>query len=240
MTRQARRSGRLVAATLLVAGAALAATGCGDDDGDATASATKRDGKVEIRQVTQPEPDDALTKDLGKLGTTLTKAGCTFGTYEAAEGEHIDESEALRGKDFPPTTGTHYENWAPFGAYDEPVEDGFAVHNLEHGGVVVWLGTKTDDALAGAVEQLLDDEEKWVVAPRRDIEGLFSAAWAKGLSCPPAALEQLGPELTAEALDEWYETVVSTGSEAEKDVPAYAGAMKEPSPTRDISAESPF
>ena len=79
-----------------------------------------------------------------------------------------------------------------------------------------------------------------VVVPRPDLDGLYSAAWATGLSCPPAALTKLGPDDAAAALDAWYDVVESTGSEAEKDVPAYAGAMKEPTPERDISTEAPF
>jgi hypothetical protein len=221
--------------------ASLVAVGCGDD-GDAKRSSDP-EAPVKVRTVTAPTADEDLTDDLGSTGKDLMDAGCMFGTYELDEAEHVDEGDDLAKDHFPPTGGKHYENWAPFGIYDEPIEDGFVVHNLEHGGVAVWFGTKVEEA--DAITKLLDDEyvdadEKWVIAPRRDIEGLFSAAWGKGLSCPPAAVTKLGAEATAEALDEWYQTVVSTGSEAEKDVPAYAGAMKEPTPKRDVSTEAPF
>lgn len=232
---------RTSSSIVAVLAAALVAAGCGDD-GDATKS-TDPDTPVKVREVTPPEADEDLTDDLGSAAKTLRDAGCVFGTYEVGEAEHVDEGEALDDDHFPPTDGRHYNDWAPFGIYDEPIEDGFVVHNLEHGGVVVWLGTKVEEA--DEITKLLDDDyvdadEKWIVAPRRDIEGLLSAAWGKGLSCPPAAVTKLGAEATAEALDEWYQTVVSTGSEAEKDVPAYAGAMKEPTPERDISTEAPF
>ncbi|MCW2921696.1 MAG: hypothetical protein JWL76_1570 [Thermoleophilia bacterium] len=220
--------------------AALLAAGCGDDSSPKQSSDT--DGPVKIRTVDAPDADEDLTDTLGTAGKDLVDAGCVFGTYELQEAEHVDEGKRLSDS-FPPTTGKHYEDWAPFGIYDSPIEDGFVVHDLEHGGVAVWTGTKVPDA--DALVKALDDDyvdadEKWVIAPRRDIEGLFSAAWGKGLSCPPAAVTKLGTKATAEALDEWYQAVVSTGSEAEKDVPAYAGAMKEPTPERDISTEAPF
>lgn len=231
---------RRSAIVTLLASASFLAAGCGGND-DGGGSRGPRDGaKVEIRDVTKPEADEDLTKELGSDGEALTAAGCTFGSFDEQEPEHVDEGEDLSGEEFPPASGRHYDQWAPFGVYDETIEDGYAVHNLEHGGVVVWLGTKVDDEVSDAITDLPRQEEKWLVAPRRDIEGLYSTAWAKGLSCPPAALEKLGPEATADAIEAWYETVVSTGSDAEKDVPAYAGGMKEPTPERDISAESPF
>lgn len=219
--------------------AALVAAGCGGDDGGSS-SDSKDSGPVEVRSVTPPEADEDITDDLGSDATALTDAGCTFGTYELEDPDHIDTDEDLESKTFPPTSGRHFDNWAPFGVYDEPVDDGYAVHNLEHGGVAVWFGTEVDEAVQDAITELPEQDEKWLIAPREDLEGLFSAAWGKGLSCPPGALEQLGPEGTADALESWYGTVVSTGSEAEKDVPAYAGGMKEPTPARDISTEAPF
>jgi hypothetical protein len=229
-------------ALLLATAAALA--GCaGDDDGASTGTNDRAadDGPVKVREVTPPTTDEDLTKDLGTTADALTAAGCTFGTFEEQEPVHVDEGEALSEEEFPPTSGKHYDNWAPFGVYDEPVEDGFAVHNLEHGGVAVWLGTKVEDDVVEAIGALPEQDEKWLVAPRRDLKGLVSVAWAKGLACSPEALATFeDADAVADAIDEWYDVVNSTGSEAEKDVAAYAGAMKEPSPERDVSTESPF
>jgi hypothetical protein len=223
------------AAVLLLA--SFVAAGCGDDgDAPAKQAETKPD---EPRAITAPSADEDLSDALGDSGDALVDAGCSFGTLELGDPDHVSEDEDLDSPSFPPSSGRHYEDWAPFGLYDEPVPDGNLVHNLEHGGVVAWLGTDVDDATGEAIADLLDDGEKWIVAPREDIPGLYSAAWGLGLSCPPAALEKLGAEQAAELLDAWFEVVESTGSPAEKDVPAYAGAMKEPTPVRDISAETP-
>lgn len=246
-TNSRRRSpvrGMAMLLTLLLA--ALVAAGCGsddanDDDGSSDARAeTTAEEPSGPREPTTPEPAEQLTKDLGEAGTALTEAGCTYGRFDLETPTHVEVGDDLESNSFPPTNGRHYEDWGAFGLYDEQVEDGYVVHNLEHGGVAVWFGTEVDEETQDAVAELLDDDEKWMVMPRDDIEGLYSAAWGLGLSCSPAALEQLGAEATARALDTWYETVESTGSEAEKDIPAYAGAIKDPAPVRDISTPSPF
>ncbi|MCW2928829.1 MAG: hypothetical protein JWM86_2797 [Thermoleophilia bacterium] len=235
--RRARTSTIILA--IIVAFSMLVAAGCG---GSGSGKASKpSSASTEIRKVTIPKPDSELDAEVGpETVTTLRSAGCELGTFPDTEGLHVDQGEDLKSPQFPPVGGSHFEDWAPFGRYTEPIDDGFVVHNLEHGGVVAWVGTKVDDATVKAIDGLLDDGEKWVLAPRTDIEGLYSAAWFTALTCPPKALETLGPKGVASALDDWYDAVNSTGSKAEKDVPAYAGAMKEPSPKRDISEPSPF
>jgi hypothetical protein len=37
----------------------------------------------------------------------------------------------------PPTSGPHYPIWAAYKTYTTPVDRGFYVHDLEHGGVVI-------------------------------------------------------------------------------------------------------
>jgi hypothetical protein len=212
--------------------ALLVAAGCGEDNAVTIKAANPG-------SITAPAADEDLSDELGDSGAALVDAGCSLGTLKVGEPEHVDEGDDLESTSFPPSSGRHYADWAPFGVYDEPVPDGNVIHNLEHGGVVAWLGTEVDDATDEAIADLLDDGEKWIVAPREDIPGLYSAAWGLGLSCPPAALKQLGADRTAELLDAWFEVVESTGSPDEKDVPAFAGAMKEPTPVRDISAETP-
>ncbi|MCW2950588.1 MAG: hypothetical protein JWN41_1601 [Thermoleophilia bacterium] len=221
---------------LLVAVAALALASCGGERQYEGSSKSGDSAKpVATRDVTPPTADAALTKKLGGDGAALATAGCVFGSYKAEDATHVESVDDLDFQTFPPTSGTHYPVWASPGVYDDQVPDGFAVHDLEHGEVVVWLGTKVPKTLAKRVGELPKKGEKWVVSPRSDLAGLFASAWTKGLSCPPAALTKMPDDQLTKGLRAWYTAVVSTGSPAEKDIPAYPGAMKEPTPTRDIS-----
>jgi hypothetical protein len=235
------RTARAVLPVLLVLGAALLAAACGDSDqyGSKPTKSTG-DKPTALKDVTAPTADAALTKEMGPDGAALTTAGCAYGTYKQEEATHVQSVNDLKYDTFPPTSGTHFPIWATPGIYSSQVPDGFATHDLEHGEVVVWLGTKVSAAQVKAVKALPKKEEKYIVAPRYDLAGLFAAAWAKGLSCPPEALAKLTDDQLTDGLTAWYGSVVSTGSEAEKDIPAYAGAMKEPTPTRDISVAAPF
>lgn len=219
---------------LLALGAALLA-GCGDDT--ATIPATK--SSAEPRVATKPDADAALTKLVGDDLQPLVEAGCAYGVYEEEGAEHVAADE-LKWKTFPPASGRHVDKWANYGTYDEPVNDGYLVHDLEHGGVVAWLGDGVTEDQRTAIEGLLDDEEKWVVVPRDDLDGIAVNAWAKSLNCTSKQLAELDAKELATAVDAWYEAVNSTGSEAEKDLPAYGGGLDDPKPSRDISKDAPF
>ncbi len=232
------RRTRTITCAMLTLACALTAAGCGG--ASKVKQATPTTEPTEPQEVTKLTPDPDLTKAVGaKTVRTFTNAGCMLGTQPLEEAVHVDSADELDHESFPPTSGHHFPDWAPWGLYDEQVPDGYAVHNLEHGGVVVWFGNGVSDEQQDAVAGLLDDGEKWLVAPRDDLDGLFSAVWGAGVYCSKPALAKLAPEQLATALDGWYDAMHSTGSPAEKDLPAYAGAMKEPVPVKDISKETP-
>ncbi|MCO6453508.1 MAG: DUF3105 domain-containing protein [Caldilineales bacterium] len=63
------------------------------------------------------------------------------GTRNADLGNtHITEEQAtsVTYNSRPPTSGPHYSSIASWGIHNEPVADGFAIHNLEDGGVGLW------------------------------------------------------------------------------------------------------
>ncbi|MDP3741016.1 MAG: DUF3105 domain-containing protein [bacterium] len=43
----------------------------------------------------------------------------------------------------PPTSGSHYEQWAKWGIYEQQLPDEQLIHNLEHGGI--WISYKDKD-----------------------------------------------------------------------------------------------
>jgi hypothetical protein len=52
--------------------------------------------------------------------------------------EHKPVGTALTFNSNPPTSGDHYDAWITKGFYNEPREDGYLVHSLEHGYIIMW------------------------------------------------------------------------------------------------------
>jgi hypothetical protein len=76
------------------------------------------------------------------IRSTLAAAGCTMSTSTAARyGQHIsDFKTTVAYKTFPPVSGRHYQVPAIWGDYRQAVDPRQAVHNEEHGGVIIWYG----------------------------------------------------------------------------------------------------
>ena len=78
----------------------------------------------------------------------MRAAGCTYQTFKGAgTGVHISNPEATpkAWNSFPPTSGPHFGQWVLWGEYDQPVQLARAVHNLEHGGIVMYYGSEVPD-----------------------------------------------------------------------------------------------
>ncbi|MDQ2951337.1 MAG: DUF3105 domain-containing protein [Chloroflexota bacterium] len=79
-----------------------------------------------------------------------------FGFFESAGryvagggvGDHVPVGQSITYPSYPPTSGQHASSPATWGAHTEPVLDELAVHNLEHGGVVVSYNNISADDLA--------------------------------------------------------------------------------------------
>jgi hypothetical protein len=79
--------------------------------------------------------------------STMEAAGCTFESAPAkafSEGQvHVPEGTKVTWPTFPPAGGPHYDTTGVWGFYTEPVDPRLIVHNLEHGGVILWWGPDT-------------------------------------------------------------------------------------------------
>ena len=215
----------------VLAAATLALAGCGEDEKpkepESPAKGSNRLSELEQR--------------LGTAAATLESAGCTITAPQEREAVHVKDTKDIDYSSTPPTSGEHFDDWAPFGFYEEPIEDGYVIHNLEHGGVALWYGegALSEERLDIVRDEVLDDGEKWIVVPSKDVDGIAGGAWGMFFECDPAALQKLDDEGLRTTLDAWYEATESRGTEAEKDIPAYAGEMAEPRPDRDISQPPP-
>jgi hypothetical protein len=57
----------------------------------------------------------------------------------AEEGRnHIAAGTKTNYQTNPPTSGDHYPTWSNYGIFKNPLPDGLVVHNMEHGGVIIY------------------------------------------------------------------------------------------------------
>jgi len=226
-----RRVPRALACACAAIGAAILLAACGgsdDDNAPVSSTSVKDEGKKQLV---------ALEKRLGETGAAAKKAGCTIAAPEQLEANHVNDTANVKFSSEPPTSGEHLNDWAAWGFFDEPVPDGAMVHNLEHGGVGLWYGTNalTIERLALVRDEVLDENEKWIVTPRDELEGIAVGSWGTLMKCPQASIAALDDEALQTLLDTYYEETHSRETDVERNVPAYAGALPEPQPERDIS-----
>ena len=112
---------------------------------------------------------------------TLRAAGCTLREHVALDARHVPPTEKVNYNSEPPTSGPHDPQPAVWGAYDEPIGERNAVHNLEHGGVVVNYGPLVPPQ---QVERLValyrDDPAGMLLAPRADLgRSVTFSAWTQ-------------------------------------------------------------
>ena len=137
------------------------------------------------------------TKDTS-VAAAMRAAGCTFQAvpsqrYPKNGGSlHIVRlSDKVKYNSYPPSSGYHYPVPAVWGNYTQPVNPKQAVHNEEHGGVVVWYGAKTSQADRQKIDQFYSENPNgMLVTPLVDT--------SPGITYPPH--EPLGSKI---ALTAW-------------------------------------
>jgi hypothetical protein len=84
----------------------------------------------------------------GKAGAAsvaeaMQSAGCTLKTAPATSRQHVTSLGAkIKYNTTPPSTGSHYYSPAIWDFYTSPATPVQVVHNQEHGGVILWWGSK--------------------------------------------------------------------------------------------------
>lgn len=93
----------------------------------------------------------------------MNTAGCTYKTVAAyvppGQGVHVASlTKKFPWNTDPPSNGQHYPIWAVWGFYTEPVNPRMVVHNEEHGGVILWWGTKVPSSTVERLRAFYDEE----------------------------------------------------------------------------------
>jgi hypothetical protein len=100
---------------------------------------------------------------------TVIAAGGTFKEVPAlAAGVHIADPDKTpkEWNTFPPTSGPHYAQPVLWGDYEDPVRLTQSVHNLEHGGIVIYYGKDVSQAQIEELRRFYrDDPDAMLLAP---------------------------------------------------------------------------
>ena len=144
---------------------------------------------VVVALVVQNRGDDGA--DLA--GTVGEKeAGCDPIEEHEIEGQdHVDVAPDYETN--PPTSGDHLQTPASAGFFDEAVDPGAVVHNMEHGQIVFWYDPDAPDTVIDSIEAMVDDVPQATLAvPWDDIEAPHTfamSAWGASQHCRQVSQE---------------------------------------------------
>jgi hypothetical protein len=114
----------------------------------------------------------ALTTGGGGSGTSaagvakaMAAADCTLKTATATSRQHVTSLDAkIKYNTDPPSNGSHYYQPAVWDFYTaataNPVQ---VVHNEEHGGVILWWGSKVPSSTVGELESFYKDSPNGIL-----------------------------------------------------------------------------
>jgi Protein of unknown function (DUF3105) len=136
--------------------------------------------------------NDSSTSE--NVAQAMQAAGCTYKTYPGLPaGVHISNPNATpkEWNSFPPTSGPHYGQWVIWGEYDQPVRLAQSVHNLEHGGIVIFYGSQvSQDEISKLRSFYREDPGAMLLAPLPRLgEKIAVTAW---YSADPASNKSQG------------------------------------------------
>jgi hypothetical protein len=114
------------------------------------------------------------------LNAAARAAGCELRSSRAKSRQHTTSLDQRVNYDTnPPTSGRHYQEPAPDGAYGEAPQDEQLVHNLEHGRVIIWFKPSLPEEQRADLKALFDEDSyQMLLVPRANMPYQVAAsAW---------------------------------------------------------------
>ena len=106
--------------------------------------------------------------DVERVRTAVTGAGGTLRSplddrRDVPLNHMASPDQPVVYKTFPASSGIHNPNTSIWGNYRLPVDPRQAVHNLEHGGIVVWYGPEISAADRTALDAFYDEDPNGLI-----------------------------------------------------------------------------
>ncbi|MEK7526132.1 MAG: DUF3105 domain-containing protein [Patescibacteria group bacterium] len=119
--------------------------------------------------------------------------------------EHVTDIYGKSYSSNPPTSGPHFPVWAKKGIYDRLLSDGYLIHSLEHGYIIISYNCSFNPQTNTFVKEVLAHDEPAVLSPDSKtplMHMLFDLkneqeAWFRPQN-PPAVEVELPPEFTSD------------------------------------------
>jgi hypothetical protein len=114
------------------------------------------------------------------LNAAAQTAGCELRSTRAKSRQHTTSlNQRIKYDTNPPTSGRHYQEPAPDGAYGEAPQDEQLVHNLEHGRVIIWFKPSLPEEQRADLKALFDEDSyQMLLVPRANMPYQVAAsAW---------------------------------------------------------------
>ncbi|MBI2706023.1 MAG: DUF3105 domain-containing protein [Actinobacteria bacterium] len=189
MKKYVRRS-----AGAMTLGAVIALAGCGGGSGSSGGSGGD-DAAAHQPRKSSVQGDGPAPQISSSVAATARSAGCTVRAF-ASEGRNHVEDEPVYALSSPPTSGNHNATWADWGVYETPLPSRFQMHNLEHGGVIVHVGTGLAAAARSAVRALWQESPAYLLVvpgttPKFPPGALVVTSWQRWMVCKPYTAKSL-------------------------------------------------
>ena len=132
-------------------------------------------------------------------------AGCSIRADASAVGIHLSTSDLVNlhtddpdysTQTLPPTNGMHNPIWANWGIYTTAIPYRFEVHNLEHGGIAIHLGSAVPKPLTKQLYALWASSPPFMLLTPTtggDVpaSGITTTSWQRALLCPTTSTKTI-------------------------------------------------
>lgn len=215
-----RRRSRLAGCLLGLLVLALLASACGGSGSSSTPPTTSTPGDTQTTPQLSVKDDDpqkyVASSSVGfgegpapQISATVQSAaaaaGCSVRADASAVGIHLGASDQVNlhtddpdysKQALPPTNGMHNPVWANWGIYTTAIPYRFEVHNLEHGGIVIHLGSAVPDSLTKKLYALWASSPPFMLltpatAGDTPAPGITTTSWQRALLCPTTSAKTI-------------------------------------------------
>ena len=117
----------------------------------------------------------------------LREAGCTYQSPKSQGRDHVEALPAgFKANSVPRSSGPHSNQTIIYGSYTEAVPELNAVHNLEHGAVIIWYGPDVRESTVEDINRFYNEEPNGLIVSMHPQLGdeIALVAWTHVARCP--------------------------------------------------------